>query len=86
MDAPMIQIGASNKEAVEAARDAILAILGTPRGDKVVGEALQAFTTVCEVKHVAITGCTFYARRPPEPTTIDVSGATFDGTAAAAEP
>lgn len=64
MDAPLLHIGAS-KEAIEAARDAILAILSTPRGDKVVGDALVAFTKVCEVHHVNISGCQLYGGDAP---------------------
>lgn len=57
----MMHIGAATKETVEAARETILKILSTPRGDAVVEKALDAFTAVCEVK-ANVSNCTFDGR------------------------
>ncbi len=53
-----IHIGAS-AEAVNAARDAIMRILGAKVGDMVQMKALEVLSTLCSVNNTHITGNTF---------------------------
>jgi hypothetical protein len=68
MDA-MLNIGAS-KGAVDAARRAILDILRTPADQDTKRIALQALTSVCEVKNNIVSYCNFSASPPPKSVTV----------------
>lgn len=57
--APMVNIG-TTVEAINAARNAVLDIIGSPGGDQVRIAALDAFRYVVEVKNVTISDCTLY--------------------------
>lgn len=60
--APMINVGVS-KDAIEAARIAIMGILGnTTTENETKRVALKALETICNVNHTAISGCTFTSK------------------------
>ncbi len=61
----MLHIGAS-PETIAAARDAILAIVNAPAGDKVKSAALEAFATVCKVSNVVVQDSTFTSGQATE--------------------
>jgi hypothetical protein len=56
--APLLNIGA-NKETVVAARETILAILGSGAEQETLRTALVAFESVCSIKSATITNCVF---------------------------
>lgn len=60
-----IQVGAT-REAVEAAREAVIAILSAGQGGKTTRKALAVFAAICEVKNVSITGGTYTVNAPTE--------------------
>ncbi len=53
-----LNVGAT-KEAIEAARDAVLRFFDSKRGDECVSEALRCFAKICEVGHTTVSDCTF---------------------------
>jgi len=58
MSKSLLQIGAS-KEAVEAARKAVLDIMASDNDQATIQKALDVFKDLCEVKNATITNCTF---------------------------
>jgi hypothetical protein len=58
--AAAIHVGAT-KDAVVAARAAVMDILAAPRDEETVRAALTAFVKVCNVEHTVIQNCTVYA-------------------------
>ena len=56
--APMVNFGPS-VEAVRAAREAILAVMGASGDREVLVAALAAFTSVCSVKNNTVTNSAF---------------------------
>ena len=55
----LLQIGAS-AEAITRARATVLDILRCKDADETTKvEALKAFTTICSVNNVTVSGCTF---------------------------
>lgn len=58
MSTSAIQIGAT-REAVEAAREAVIAILTAGQGGKTTRKALATFAAICEVRNVTVQGGTF---------------------------